>query len=839
MSRKSAEEAVVGGSSGLICTLHDISFVVKQVPGIQRFGQQLRRTAQEKLVATLKERNQAAVATSLQVFYNLNCLPEIILLAIDFTVRSFIEATQSAIDLDALASSHSELINSVSGIPGASAVTATLKPAKKSQSNFAQMRVAMREMSYMWTSHIHEHAMQINVLQRVVAKKEDPSTHKKFSEVLRQKVTNNSSLQAGRLLDVFWERLSMSLQDLSSEKIKTNAVAAARIYPCLRKAAIETLHNLELLSSKDKDRDSLVSGLSGAGSDFGSYGAGVTGGAGSDTSVFGNALWSPSELALGAIGTTSKGIGRKCRLRQGESRSMGLGSGSASGKGTGEDLIESHGLIAGLRPMRDRYLIAAQHRMTLPVQQMFPDVAGYENAVPSKRDLQALFKALQAELVSAAVEGDLTMLKGTCKEMQKSVHLLVTKVEAMTLTGLDSKKMAHQNGFARTHQQEHNCQLIVLLYQLKESLEKLPALVVKDAMDTPGSSLAAAVAAVAATNSAEPTRRSAPSPHEQIFEDLTDSVNHAVSYVDDLSTRQLLYPLVDSMMTYVRGVLLGLLKEGVTTAAPLGQVANDDVECSRSALLVIQHIPEMLKAHLLSLPKSPGVVSATEEFCLRVMSAYISVAALLRPVSELSRLRTAKDMAAIEAVVMPFCSAETFSCPVAKEFKAFRQLLFAEDITVAAAKSSSGAVPPVPSRARLLSLPFVSALRPSTLIGHLISCGPPQLPSPHDSAESNLSAYIEAITHPSIQNHTSKLDTLSVRSMYSSRGDWRKFASEMHSWQQVQECLDIFLQRSAVADPSSKTAMRGWYEALMDIGGHYFGGSGSSTGFNSGLDATD
>jgi hypothetical protein len=480
--------------------------------------------------------------------------------------------------------------------------------------------------------------------------------------------------------------------------------------------------------------------------------------------------------------------------------------------------------------MRDRYLLAAQHRMVLPVQQMFPDVAGYENAVPSKRDLQALFKALQAELVSAAVEGDLTLLKSTCKEMQKAVHLLVTKVEAMTMTGLDSKKMASQNGFARTHQQEHNCQLIVLLYQLKESLEKLPAQVVKEAMDTPGSSLAAAVAATAAANAAEPARHNNPSPHEQIFEDLTESVNQAVSYVEDLSTRQLLYPLVDSMMTYVRGVLVGLLKEGVTTTVSAGQVAGDDVECSRSALLVIQHVPEILKAHLLSLPKSPGVVAATEEFCLRIMSTYISVASLLRPVSELSRLRTAKDMAAIEAVVMPYCSAETFACPVAKEFKAFRQFLFAEDITSSGAKSSSaGAVPPVPSRARLLSLPFVAALRPSTLLGHLISCGPPQLPSPLDSAENNVTAYIEIMTHPSVQSYTSKLDSLSVRSMYSSRGDWRKLEAEMHSWQKVQECLDLFLQRSAVADASSKTAMRGWYEALMDIGGQYFGGSSGSS----------
>ena len=96
----------------------------------------------------------------------------------------------------------------------------------------------------------------------------------------------------------------------------------------------------------------------------------------------------------------------------------------------------------------------------MPVHQMFPEMAGYEGtsffdylfnkfinlfyfyvsfkynvyifryegAVPSKRDLQALFKALQSELVSAAVEGDLSLLKSTCKEMQKAIQLVVAKV---------------------------------------------------------------------------------------------------------------------------------------------------------------------------------------------------------------------------------------------------------------------------------------------------------------------------------------------------------------------------------------------------------------------------
>lgn len=121
------------------------------------------------------------------------------------------------------------------------------------------MRVAMREISYNWTSHIHEHAMQINVLHRVISKKEDPTSHKKFSDVMRATVQNNPSLSACRLLDVFWERLSISLNDMAAEKMKTQPTAGARIYPCLRKAAIEILQSLELFSARDRNRNSLAS----------------------------------------------------------------------------------------------------------------------------------------------------------------------------------------------------------------------------------------------------------------------------------------------------------------------------------------------------------------------------------------------------------------------------------------------------------------------------------------------------------------------------------------------------------------------------------------------------
>lgn len=47
--------------------LMEIKQVSEHALSIQQFGQQLRRQAQEKLLASLKDRNQATVAASLQV----------------------------------------------------------------------------------------------------------------------------------------------------------------------------------------------------------------------------------------------------------------------------------------------------------------------------------------------------------------------------------------------------------------------------------------------------------------------------------------------------------------------------------------------------------------------------------------------------------------------------------------------------------------------------------------------------------------------------------------------------------------------------------------------------
>lgn len=209
--------------------------------------------------------------------------------------------------------------------------------------------------------------------------------------------------------------------------------------------------------------------------------------------------------------------------------------------------------------------------------------------------------------------------------------------------------------------------------------------------------------------------------------------------------------------------------------------------------------------------------------------------------------------------------------------RAFRRLLFqteseskntSKEDSGATSKSKTGATAgsdpsKPPSRTHLFQLEYISHVRPSTLLGYCISCAPAQLLSPYDvSPEASLAAYIEDLTlvhDPSSQSHPDQLRqqhmhqhhhhhhlhqhgsqtiqrleelkrlfkdmNYSVRSLYAvDAADWKSIENEVHAWNTIQVCLESFFKRISVAEGAQKQNMRGWYEAILDIGSQSFGG---------------
>jgi hypothetical protein len=325
----------------------------------------------------------------------------------------------------------------------------------------------------------------------------------------------------------------------------------------------------------------------------------------------------------------------------------------------------------------------------------------------------------------------------------------------------------------------------------------------------------------------------------------------------------------------MKTILLPLLKEGVTTTptsttapTPASASAQDpavQVDCSRAVQALLKHLPELAKTYLLTLAKCPAVTAAAAELGLRVMHLYVTIACLARPVNEHLRLRTAKDMSAIEAAVAaagltPVAEDEEANRanPVVDEFRAFRRLLFMDDVTGGSnttGGSGAGGVGGVggpPSRGRLLAMPFVADLRPSTLLGHMAACAPPQLPSPtaleapagsqgqaqgQAQGQLTINGYVDLLTAVTTTEGSSRLGPLvfpSVCSLYLSPADsrestmdgvidWKGVPSEQASWERLLVSLDTFVQRISVAGSAQqKQQMRAWYEALQDMGGYYY-----------------
>ena len=667
--------------------LAEIKMVSEHASRIRQFGQQLRRRAQERLLLALQERDQASVASSLQVFFNLQSLPEIILLAIDATVRHTVEISRTAIDLDAVVASYPELA-SIHTTTRAAAVAAVMggggAKASQGQASMSQIRVALREVAHQWATAVHEQAMQIHVLQRVVSKKEDPTTHKRFLEVLKVRVgagatttTGNQNLASGRLLDLFWERLKDSLQEMATEKIKTQPIASNRIYPYLHRAAVEIVENLAVLSVRDLHRDAQgVVGIAALSASQVASAIGASSGAGlaQDGGMFGS-LYLPQDELLGLIGVTK----RRNRNKERD----GDRTRDRSGRSSGEALQgPEQGLVKGLGPMRDRYLVGCFHRIMHPITQMFPEMEGYTAAVPSKRDLLALTKAMQTELVNAAVESEVGLIRSVCREAHKAVQLMATKVEGMIINNPEAQRISPANNFAKTASQEHNVLLVNLLAQLKEALEKMPLQVLKAAQEAPGSSLSASLMAGGEDLALEVTSQaSAESTLDGVLAELNGLASASAVTVEELTSRQLLAPMVGLLSTYIKSVLFALPKEGVQA---LGSSKNAEVECSRAVQTVVKQVPELIKLHLACLPKSPLVVEAAEELCLRVMHAYISTASLVRPVTEASRMRTAKDMSALEVMVSTHAPGVNLreTCPVVQEFKYVGLSFFVECLSL-------------------------------------------------------------------------------------------------------------------------------------------------------------
>ena len=312
-------------------------------------------------------------------------------------------------------------------------------------------------------------------------------------------------------------------------------------------------------------------------------------------------------------------------------------------------------------------------------------------AIPSKRDLQTLTKAIIQALMIVIIESeyctpntttsnttnhkDYTLLTLVNKEILKVVQLFLSKIESMSITGTpDSRKIAFVpttvntstnangiTGILRSSAQEHNGQLYLLLGHLSEALEKIPSQVMKQIEEqynlSVGNTSTVADSSLSSSTS---------SPLQQINQLLQQSIQQCMLAVDEVGGRYVLEPNVTLVSDYATTYLYTHLHREAAVSG------NKEIECSHTIQNLLKLVAWLVKGYLLIYPVTPALNQAVYEVYIRVIQAYISCSALVRPVSEASRLRALKDLAAIETSLGPLCLSNGISndhCPIMLEYK--------------------------------------------------------------------------------------------------------------------------------------------------------------------------
>lgn len=232
---------------------------------------------------------------------------------------------------------------------------------------------------------------------------------------------------------------------------------------------------------------------------------------------------------------------------------------------------------------------------------------------------------------------------------------MVSKVEGMVQHKPDSIRIVapvgstpgHSGvggGVSRTSLQEHNAQLLGLLAQLRDALERTPSYVLtKVSNDSTDSGLGGDKDKDKEKDKDKDRETDKEKEKEKEDEEentslslLTKAMNNAIVFIDSVITRQLLAPLLSAITSHLKTILLPLVKEGVssTPARTPSYVQHGEgpigVDCSRPVQALLTILPDIMKIHILSLHSCPPVTRAIEELGLRILHLYVTVAALIR-----------------------------------------------------------------------------------------------------------------------------------------------------------------------------------------------------------------
>ncbi|CAG5125041.1 unnamed protein product, partial [Candidula unifasciata] len=166
----------------------------------RRFVKQARKEvqtqAQKMLEQGMETQNQTAVATALQVFYNLGCLHNVVESVVDGCRATLHQQVRTYLDVQALTMAHG---NSGKGAPG--------RAAMPTPGNAATLRANLWTNMEKLMDNIYSACAQVQHLQKVLLKKRDPVSHVCFIDELSQHRHGDVNI-----IHDFWEDITRMLR---------------------------------------------------------------------------------------------------------------------------------------------------------------------------------------------------------------------------------------------------------------------------------------------------------------------------------------------------------------------------------------------------------------------------------------------------------------------------------------------------------------------------------------------------------------------------------------------------------------------------------------------------
>lgn len=345
-------------------------------------------------------------------------------------------------------------------------------------------------------------------------------------------------------------------------------------------------------------------------------------------------------------------------------------------------------LRESLLPLEAAFLSRSLSRLFDPVNLMFSS----PTAPPSKQECDALIKTISSEVSVSAVDGRLS--ESVARNVLKAVQLLCSKCEH----AMPADREATQVIGPPTEAQRLVAATVNQALYLRGQLDR---------------ALSASLAHLPLTAAAHDTLRAAVPALDAVMQ-------AGVS------------PLFSAVITAVEDILLTMHQEDFSSNDTSG--GGGGQQCSLYLRELQNFLTRAASDYIAPFTPSNIVKEHVERCASRCLSLFVWNASLLRPVGDAGKLRLAADFAQLEEGISTLCSRPSELGEPYRLLRAVRPLLFL-------------------TPQHMIQVSSVGELIPYSMVLHLLFArAPPELKSPHQSANWTIAQYLAWLDqHPSEQ----------------------------------------------------------------------------------------